>query len=433
MTSAKTATPSNTSAGQKVVVIGAGIVGANVGLALLDKGYDVTIVDRGEPGMGASFGNAGGIAVSECAPVAMPGVLKNVPGWLMDPLGPLSVRWGYLPKMMPWLMMFLASSRKQRVEQIATNMATLLNRAWDDYDPVLKEAGLTDAVFKKHGAMAVYRSNASRKEAEYAIDLRRRNGIKLRDLTRDEVRDIEPDLAPIFACGVMEEDWGHVLDPFKITTGIFKHFLDRGGKFETADITNFVFRDGKPRAVTTDAGDMITFDNVVVACGAWSKTLAKRLGSPVPLDTERGYNTTVPYHDAKLSRMIVCADDSFVLSPLEMGIRVGGAVELGGLLAAPNYERAKALFAKGKEVLPKLSAEDGTEWMGFRPSMPDSTPVISKSPHHANAYFAFGHGHLGLTLGATTGRLVADLMATGKTPVDMTPYRINRFSRFYSI
>lgn len=148
MTSAKTATPSDTAAGQKVVVIGAGIVGANVGLALLDKGYDVTILDRGEPGMGASFGNAGGIAVSECAPVAMPGVLKNVPGWLMDPLGPLSVRWGYLPKMMPWLLMFLASSRKQRVEQIATNMATLLNRAWDDYDPVLKEAGLTDAVFK---------------------------------------------------------------------------------------------------------------------------------------------------------------------------------------------------------------------------------------------------------------------------------------------
>lgn len=415
---------------QKVVVIGAGIVGVNVGLALLGKGYDVTILDRGEPGMGASFGNAGGIAVSECAPVAMPGMIRNVPGWLMDPLGPLSVRWGYLPRMMPWLLRFLAASRKSRVEQIASNMAMLLNRAWDDYDPVLKNAGLADAVFKKHGAMAVYRSTESRKAAEYAIDLRRRNGIKLRDLTRDEVRDIEPDLAPIFACGVMEEDWGHVLDPFKIVTGIFKHFLDRGGKFKTANVSNFVFRDGKPRAAVTDEGDMITFDSVVIACGAWSKTLAKRLGSPVPLDTERGYNTTVPYHDARLSRMVVCADDSFVLSPLEMGIRVGGAVELGGLLAAPNYERAKALFAKGKEVLPKLKAEGGTEWMGFRPSMPDSTPVISKSPRHANTYFAFGHGHLGLTLGATTGCLVADLMATGEAPIDMTPYRINRFSGF---
>lgn len=430
MTEANIQTATGHTNSQKVVVIGAGIVGANVGLALLDKGYDVTILDRGEPGMGASFGNAGGIAVSECAPVAMPGMIRNVPGWLMDPLGPLSVRWGYLPKMMPWLLRFLAASRKSRVEQIASNMAMLLNRAWDDYDPVLKNAGLVDAVFKKHGAMAVYRSTESRKAAEYAIDLRRRNGIKLRNLTRDEVRDIEPDLAPIFACGVMEEDWGHVLDPFKIATGIFKHFLDRGGKFKTANVSNFVFRDGKPRAAVTDEGDMITFDNVVVACGAWSKALAKRLGSPVPLDTERGYNTTVPYHDAKLSRMVVCADDSFVLSPLEMGIRVGGAVELGGLLAAPNYERAKALFAKGKEVLPKLNAEGGTEWMGFRPSMPDSTPVISKSPRHANTYFAFGHGHLGLTLGATTGRLVADLMASGEAPVDMTPYRINRFSGF---
>ncbi|RCK29588.1 NAD(P)/FAD-dependent oxidoreductase [Thalassospira lucentensis] len=413
--------------GQKAVVIGAGIIGVNVALALQDKGYQVTILDRGEPGMGASFGNAGGIAVTECAPIAMPGTLMNVPGWLMDPLGPLSVRWGYLPKMLPWLLRFLAASSKSRVEQIATELAALLNRAWDDYDPVIAKAGLADAVFKKEGAMAVYRSDASRRKDDYAIDLRRRNGIKIRDLTRAEVRDLEPDLAPIFSCGVMEEDWGRVLDPYKILMGLYKCFLDQGGKFETAEVTDFVYRDGKPRAAMTTSGDQITFDTVVVACGAWSKTLAKRLGSSVPLDTERGYNTTVPYHDAKLSRMVICADDSFVMTPMEMGIRVGGAVELGGLTAAPNYDRAKALFAKGKEVLPKLNGEGGTEWMGFRPSMPDSKPVISKSPNHQNVFFAFGHGHLGLTMAATTGRLISDLMSGEETPINMTPYRINRF------
>nr|ADI17857.1 glycine/d-amino acid oxidases (deaminating) [uncultured Rhodospirillales bacterium HF0200_01O14] len=413
--------------GQKAVVIGAGIIGVNVALALQDKGYDVTILDRGEPGMGASFGNAGGIAVTECAPIAMPGTLMNVPGWLMDPLGPLSVRWGYLPKMLPWLLRFLAASSKSRVEQIATELAAILNRAWDDYDPVIARAGLADAVFKKEGAMAVYRSEKSRREADYEIDLRRRNGIKIRDLTRDEVRDLEPDLAPLFACGVMEEDWGRVLDPYKIVMGLYKCFCDQGGTFETAEVTDFVYRDGKPRAAMTTSGDQITFDTVVVACGAWSKTLAKRLGSSVPLDTERGYNTTVPYHDAKLSRMVICADDSFVMTPMEMGIRVGGAVELGGLTAAPNYDRAKALFAKGREVLPKLNGEGGTEWMGFRPSMPDSKPVISKSPNHQNVFFAFGHGHLGLTMAATTGRLISDLVNGDETPINMTPYRINRF------
>ncbi|WP_052065681.1 NAD(P)/FAD-dependent oxidoreductase [Thalassospira australica] len=430
MTKSRAETQSQKKNGQKAVVIGAGIVGVNIALALQDKGYDVTILDRGEPGMGASFGNAGGIAVSKCAPIAMPGTLMNVPGWLMDPLGPLSVRWSYLPKMLPWLLRFVAASSKSRVEQIATEIAVLLNRAWEDYDPVIARAGLSDAVFKKEGAIAVYRSEASRRDAEYEIDLNRRNGIKIRDLTKDEVLDLEPGIAPIFSCGVLDEDWGRVLDPYKIVKGIYQHFLDRGGEFKTADVTDFVYRDGKPRAAMTSTGDQITFDVVVVACGAWSKSLAKRLGSPVPLDTERGYNTTVPYHDAKLSRMLICADDGFVLTPLEHGIRVGGAVELGGLVAAPNYERAKALFAKGKEILPKLNAEGGTEWMGFRPSMPDSKPVISKSPRHSNTFFAFGHGHLGLTMAATTGRLISDLVAGNQPPVDMTPYRINRFSDF---
>ena len=412
---------------QHAVVVGSGIVGVNVGLALLKKGYDVTLLDRGEPGMGASFGNAGGIAVTECAPIAMPGAWTNVPGWLMDPLGPLSVRWSYLPKMMPWLIRFLAASSKSRVEQIATELAAILNRAWEDYDPVIAEAGLSGAVFKKEGAMGVYRSEKTRRDVEYGIDLRRRNGVKIRDLTKDEVRDIEPDLAPIFACGVMEEDWGRVLDPFRIVLGLYNHFIERGGKSQNAEVTNFVYRDGKPRAAMTAQGEQITFDKVVIACGAWSKTLATRLGSSVPLDTERGYNTTVPYNGVKLSRMIICADDSFVLTPMEMGIRVGGAVELGGLVAAPNYDRAKALFAKGKEVLPKLSAEGGTEWMGFRPSMPDSKPVISASPKHENVFFAFGHGHLGLTMAATTGRLIADLMSEATPPINMTPYRIDRF------
>jgi len=155
MTKSKSNAKTQNETAKKAVVIGAGIVGVNVGLALLKKGYDVTILDRGEPGRGTSFGNAGGIAVSECAPIAMPGTLLNVPGWLMDPYGPLSIRWTYLPKMMPWLLRFIAASSKSRVEQIASELATILNRVWEDYEPVIAEAGLDDAVVKKEGALGV--------------------------------------------------------------------------------------------------------------------------------------------------------------------------------------------------------------------------------------------------------------------------------------
>jgi D-amino-acid dehydrogenase len=411
---------------QHVLVIGAGIVGVNVGLALQKQGFAVTLADKGEPGRGASFGNAGAIAATECAPISMPGTLRHVPGWLMDPHGPLSLRVSYLPHLLPWLVRFIAAGQRHRVEKIATELAALLHCAWDDYDPLIRDAKLQDAVFRD-GALAVYRSNQGRQAADYSIDLRRRNGITLTDVSREQIREIEPDLAPIFSCGVLEENWGRVLDPFKIVTGLYQLFRDRGGKFQTAEITDFVYRDGRPHAAINRTGENIPFDMVAICCGAWSKHLAARLGNKVPLDTERGYNTTVPYHGVTLNHMVISADDSIVLTPMDIGIRVGGAVELAGLNAAPNYDRAKALFAKGQQVLPGLRDEGGTQWMGFRPSMPDSKPVISASPRHDNAFFAFGHGHLGLTMGATTGRLLADLVAGNRATIDMTPYRINRF------
>jgi D-amino-acid dehydrogenase len=409
-----------------VLVIGAGIIGVNVGLSLQKQGFAVTLVDRDAPGRGTSFGNAGGIAATECAPISMPGTLRHVPGWLMDPTGPLSLRLSYLPQMLPWLLRFLVAGRRSNVEKIATELAALLHCAWDDYAPLIRDAKLQDAVFKD-GALAVYRTPQGRRAADYSIDLRRRNGVVLTDISRDQIYEIEPDLAPIFTCGVIEENWGRVLDPFKIVTGLYQLFLDRGGKFETAEIVDFVYRDGRPHAAINQIGDNITFDKVVVCCGAWSKQLASRLGNKVPLDTERGYNTTVPYHGVTLNHMVISADDSIVLTPMEMGIRVGGAVELAGLKAAPNYDRAKALFAKGQQVLPGLRDEGGTQWMGFRPSMPDSKPVISSSSRHDNTFFAFGHGHLGLTMAATTSRLLADLVAGNPATLDMTPYRINRF------
>ncbi|MDP2696931.1 FAD-binding oxidoreductase [Thalassospira sp.] len=411
---------------QTALVIGAGIVGVNVGLVLQQQGFDVTIVDRNEPGMGTSFGNAGGLAVTECAPISMPGTLLKVPGWLMDPYGPLTLRWSYLPRMVPWLLRFAAAGRKHRVEQIASELVAILDRVWDDYTPLIRDAGLADAVFRE-GALAVYRSTQSRRASDYNIDLRRRNGVRVTDVTREQIAEMEPGLAPIFACGVVEEDWGRVLDPYKIVLGFEKLFRERGGIYQKAEIVDFIWRDGKPRAAVARGGDQIVFDKLVVACGAWSKNLAGKLGSPVPLDTERGYNTTVPYHGATLNRTVISADDSIVLTPMEMGIRVGGAVELGGLTAAPNYKRARALFAKGQQVLPALSDQGGTDWMGFRPSMPDSKPVISTSPLHDNVAFAFGHGHLGLTMGATTGQLVAALISGNPAPIDMTPYRIDRF------
>jgi len=411
---------------RRILVLGAGIIGVNTALALRQRGFDVTIVDDRGPGLGTSFGNAGCIAVAEITPISMPGLIWQVPRMLLDPLGPLAIRWQHLPQLMPWLWRFWMAGGKRRVEEITAALGALVGRAWTDWDAVIVEAGIRD-LFVKNGALFVYRSEAAFRDGEYEWDLRRRNGAQAEAVSAPEIRQLEPALSPEYTHGYFIPNWGHVIDPHKVVVRLAEHFRARGGAIRIGRANGIEFSGGKPTTLRLDDGGTVPFDALVVCAGAWSKTVCKWFGLNVPLDTERGYNTTLPNPGVRLTRPVCPAESSFLMTPMEMGLRIGGAVELAGLVAPPNYARAKALLALGRQALPGLDVSNGEEWMGFRPSMPDSMPVIGRAPNHPSVFFGFGHGHLGLTESATTGRLIAELVAGERPSIDVTPFRIERF------
>jgi D-amino-acid dehydrogenase len=410
-----------------VLIAGAGFVGLSTALYLQREGARVTVLDPNGPGEGASKGNAAMLAVDSVLPVAMPGVLREVPGMLLDPLGPLAIRWAYLPRIAPWLIRFVAASRRSRVEEIAAALRPLLAAAVEAYLPLLEAAGASD-ILRRTGWLTLYETDESFREAQYGMELQRRLGVVLEVLRAEEIRQAEPSLAPIYRHAVLNPENAHVLDPYRLAQRLAETVTREGGTIERRAITGFEFAAGRPVAARTAEGS-VPFDAVVIAAGAWSRPLARALGQDVPLDTERGYHITLPSPGVMPRRPIYSGDHSFAVTPLEIGLRFAGTVELGGLKAPPNYERAEKLLIHGRRMFPGLESNGASRWMGFRPSMPDSLPVIGKVPSADNAVLAFGHGHLGLTLGAITGKLAAALALSRPTILDVTPYRAERFGR----
>jgi D-amino-acid dehydrogenase len=406
-----------------VGVVGAGIVGICTALYLQRDGRRVTVIDRGPPGEGTSKGNAAIIAGASCEPVAMPGILWRVPKMLMDPLGPLAIRWRYMPKLAPWLIKFVAASAPSRVERISVALHALSKESIPAFKTLMREAGLLDMLQEK-GWLSIYRTDASFASARHELELARRRGVKFDILGQHELHRLEPSLAPDFTHGVFYPEHAHTVNNFRLVQELARHFVSRGGTILQEAVQGFAMGPNGPRAIETDKGSHAV-DAVVIATGAWSKPFTRMLGHRVPLDTERGYHVMLP-NPAVMPRLpIHIGDYGFVATPLEHGLRFAGTVELGGLDLPPNYDRAQVLLERGRTVFPGLKEEGKTEWMGFRPSVPDSVPVISGG-RFPNAFFAFGHGHLGLTYGAVTGRLIADLVAGRETGLDMAPYRVDR-------
>lgn len=408
---------------RQVGVIGAGVIGVCTALYLQRDGHRVTIIDRQPPGEGTSKGNASILAGASCEPVATPGILKKVPGMLLDPLGPLRIRWQYLPQLAPWLVKFVAASRPARVERISLALRELSKRAVSSYRPLVEEAGIAEMI-RELGWLSIYRTERGFANAQYDFDLQRRRGVKLEILQQHELRQFEPTLAPDFKYGVLYPENAHTVNNFRLVQELARHFVSRGGRILQAEVTGFEMGSAGPTHIVTRDGKE-PVETVVVACGAWSKPLTRALGHDVPLETERGYHVTLPNPAVSPRLPVHIADYGFVATPLEHGLRFAGTVELGGLAAAPNYDRAEVLLQRGRTVFPGLRDEGRTQWMGHRPSVPDSVPVISGG-RHPNCYFAFGHGHLGLTHAAITGRLIADLAAGRDSGIDMAPYRVDR-------
>ena len=408
-----------------VVVIGAGIVGVCSALCLLRAGFRVTLLERDAPGQGASFGNGAVIGEAAVVPVATPGLLRKVPGMLLDPRGPLALRWSYLPRIAPWLLRFAAASRPQRVEQISIALAALLEGSFAAFDRLLEMADAAD-MLRRTGWLCVYETEAGLEAYRPMLELQRRRGVSFDILNRDALREFEPALGPIFARALYYPDVGYALDSLRLVQVLAEAFGRRGGTLKRAEAHGFEIGPDGPRAVLTEAAS-VPCDAVVIAAGAWSKRLAAELGRAPPLDTERGYHVQFAAPGVAPRLPVYSTERGIIATPLEVGLRVGGTVELGGLKAAPNWDRARVLLEQAKRWFPGLRTEGHSRWMGFRPSMPDSLPVIGRSPRFANAIFAFGHGHCGMMMGARTGEIVAALLAGRDPGLDMTPYRADRF------
>lgn len=409
-----------------IAVIGTGIVGACSAAWLQRDGHQITFVDPLEPGEACSFGNAGSLSPSACLPVGMPGMWRKVPKWLLDPLGPLTVRTGYLPRVLPWLVQMLRHSTPQEVTRIATALQTLLRPIFDCYGPLLDHADANELV-RRTGCLYVYSSREAAAQWKWGMNLRRSLGVNLVDVEREELEQLEPDLKGQFRFGILAPDNGSTLDPSQLVKALVRQALRDGARHDHRSVTGFEREGRRVTGLRLDSGEPLAVDGVVIAAGAWSGALAAQLGDRVPLETQRGYHVTVRSSNLTLRHTVMASEANLMINPMAMGLRLAGTVEFAGLKPAPNYERAQALLRQGLRLFPHLDTSEVTQWMGHRPCMPDSLPVIDRSRGVDNAWMAFGHGHMGMCMGATTGRELAHLVAGRATQVDLTPFRASRF------
>lgn len=408
-----------------VVVVGAGIIGVASAASLLREGLDVTLIDRLKPGMATSFGNAGSLSPSAVMPVSMPGMIRKVPGWLLDPLGPLTVRWRYLPKVAPWLVRFLQQGNWPEVERVAAAMHALMSPVFEDYARLLPH-GQFEAMIRRDGCLYVYESAEEFAKAKRSLDLRRALGARMDEVGPDQMGQLEPALARKFTHGIFAPDNGRTVNPSAMVKAIADNFIADGGHWIQADVTGLAM-DGDTVTGVRTADGTHTADQIVIAAGAWSTVLTRQLGLRIPLETQRGYHVTFAGPGIEVNRTVMWNRRSVFVNPMEPGLRVAGTVELAGLKAAPNMERADALGRIAAEMFPDLDTSRPSNWMGHRPCLPDSLPVIDVAPRHRNVILAFGHQHVGMCSGASTGRLVAEL-ATGRSPgVDLSPFAVTRF------
>lgn len=412
-----------------VVVIGAGIVGLCCATYLQRDGHKVVVVDPGGPGEGTSYGNAGGLNGSSIVPVAMPGVLAKVPHWLLDPEGPLSIRLRYLPQLLPWLYRFVRAGRPDLVRAQARALRGLLAPTVDMHRELAASVGVPDLI-QRSGLLVVYRSEAGFAADAAAMRLRAENGVKIDELSQDELRQMEPTLSPIYTRARFISENGYVRNPLRLSRALAEALVANGGEIRRERAEGFAFDDGKVEAVLTNTS-RIPAAAVVLAAGAHSKKLAARLGEKVPLDTERGYHAMIRSPEVAPRIPIMDAEAKFVATPMEEGLRMAGTVEFAGLEAPPDWRRARVLLRHGQAMfpgLPRAVAEDRVAlWMGFRPSMPDSLPVIGRTRRYANVFLAFGHGHVGLIGAPMTGRVIADLIAGRPSAIDLAPFSAARF------
>jgi D-amino-acid dehydrogenase len=406
----------------RISIIGAGIVGVCTAAWLQRDGHEVIFIDPLDAGEGCSFGNAGSLSPSACLPVGMPGMWRHAPRWLIDPTGPLSIRWRHLPRVAPWLARMMRHSTRSEVVRIAGALRSLLEPIFDSYGPLLEHAG-AQALVRRNGCLYVYSSRDVADRWKWGMDLRRRLGVRLIDIERDDLASLEPDLKGEFRFGLLAPDNGSTIDPSALVKAIHAQCMRDGAVHERQRVIGVSRRGDAVKEVLLSDGRGLAVDGVVLAGGAWSAPLAAKLGARLPLETQRGYHVTVQSSNLGLRHTVMAVEHNMMVNPMAMGLRLAGSVEFGGLTSPPNYARADALLHKAIALFPHLNTTRVTRWMGHRPCMPDSLPVIDRAPAACNAWLAFGHGHVGMC----TGREIANLIGSRAPQIDLAPFSAKRF------
>ena len=407
-----------------VAVVGAGLVGLCTAYALRRAGHRVAVFDPNAPGSQCSSGNAGALSSRSVAPLAMPGVLKTALSMLLDPSSALHVPFHYWLEAAPWMAAFVRAAKPGRVHAIADALDGLLAGAVQAHAQLAAEVGCADIV-RRTGQLHLYPDQRAYAKDATSWQLKADHGLRIVSVDDQDIRDLEPAVGPDYRMGVFLPDEGWMSDPVRYSAAIVKALRAMDTPFFEARIDALRQEDGH---WVLNAGDSRWHSTkVVVAAGAWSRALLKQQGLDVPLESQRGYHLHIERPSVELSRVVVLADRKLFITPMDSGLRMAGTVEFAGLDRPPNVRRAMLLGKHARAGFPALAIENPGVWMGHRPCLPDSLPVLGAVPEHPGLWCAFGHGHLGLTGSVNTGRLIARAMAGQAHEHELAPFSIGRF------
>jgi D-amino-acid dehydrogenase len=411
---------------ESVVVIGGGIVGVCCALYLQRAGHVVTLIDPEAPGNSTTKWSCGQIAVSEIIPLSKPGILKKIPSWLLDQTGPLALRPSALPGIIPWFVRFLMCARHSKIVDIAQAMAALTHDVYDDYAPLLNACDDKNLLGERP-ILEVFDDPRGLEHEQPHLELRQSLGFKAQKLSADEIADLEPALAGKFAHGVMFPDWRAVSDTEGFVAALTASFVSQGGRRLRTEARRIDEANGRATGVTLVDGERVEANHIVVAAGIGAKRFFSSLGVSVPLAGIAGYQAVVTNPGVEFRHSTIYADGGFCFTPMTRGLQIGGTIEFAAEGAEPNFKRAEIILGKAKRVLPELNTSAVEFGIGYRPFLPDTKPIIDRSRRLENVLMAFGHGQLGLTLGATTGKLVADMVAKRPIPEKLAAFSAYRF------